>query len=130
LYGARTYLAEHGPIKTPAALGSHPFVSYIEELLDYPEMSALQSVVPGAAPVFRSSSSAAQHSAVAAGVGLGMLHRLAADQDARLTRIFPGTVEAVRTYWLVMHADQQRTPRIRAIADFLGDVVNDMRERL
>ena len=102
----------------------------IDELLDYPEMNALESVVPGAISVFRSSSSAAQQAAVAAGVGLGMLHRLAADQDPRLERILPGSIEAERSYWLVMHADQQRTPRNRAVVEFLSNVADQMRERL
>lgn len=130
LYGARTYLATNPPIETPAALGGHAFVSYIDELLDYPEMNALDAAVPGAICIFRSSSSAAQHAAVAAGVGLGMLHRLAADQDPRLERILPDRIEAERSYWLVMHADQQRTPRNRAVVEFLSEAVDQMRERL
>ena len=90
----------------------------------------MDQALPGATPIFRSSSSAAQQSAVAAGIGLGMLHVLAADQDPRLQRILPDMIEVRRSYWLVVHADQQRTPRIRAVITFLTDLVEQMRTAL
>lgn len=126
LYGASAR-ADHGSIASPADLSGERFVSYIDELLDYPEMSTLDQAFPGAMPIFRSSSSAAQQSAVAAGIGLGMLHVLAAEQDPRLQRILPDMVEVTRSYWLVVHADQQRTPRIRAVIEFLAGLVDRLR---
>lgn len=130
LYGARSYLEANGPVRTLAALRGQRFVSYIGDLLDYPEMNVLEPVMPGAVSVFRSSSSAAQLAAVAAGVGLGMLHHVAAGQDGRLERVLPDMVEVRRSYWLVVHADAQRAPRIRAVVDFLTATVEAMRERL
>jgi DNA-binding transcriptional LysR family regulator len=129
LYGASAS-AERGSITSPADLAGARFVWYIDELLDYPELSTLNEAFPGAVPVFRSSSSAAQQSAVAAGIGLGMLHVLAADQDPRLQRILPEVIEVRRSYWLVVHADQQRTPRVRAVIAFLTDLVDRMRTAL
>ena len=129
LYGASPSLGP-GSIASPADLSGQRFVSYIDELLDYPELSTLDQALPGAMPVFRSSSSAAQQSAVAAGIGLGMLHVLAADQDHRLQRILPDMIEVPRSYWLVVHADQQRTPRVRAVIAFLTDLVDQMRAAL
>jgi DNA-binding transcriptional LysR family regulator len=126
LYGASARV-ERGTITSPADVSGESFVSYIDELLDYPELSTLDQVFPGTTPIFRSSSSAAQQSAVAAGIGLGMLHVLAAEQDPRLQRILPDTVEVRRSYWLVVHADQQRTPRIRAVIEFLTGLVERLR---
>ena len=127
LYGARDYLDRRGPIPTVAALKGEAFVSYIDELLDYPELNALEQTLPGAVTVFRSSSSAAQQAAVAAGMGLGLLHRIAAEPDDRLVRILPAEIEVTRSYWLVLHADQQRTPRIRAVVAFLDDLLARVR---
>jgi DNA-binding transcriptional LysR family regulator len=79
--------------------------------------------------VFRSSSVAAQHEAVANGVGLGILHAFAADADPRLVRILPQTVEVTRSYWLVVHKEQQRLPRARAVVDFLTELVARNRRR-
>jgi DNA-binding transcriptional LysR family regulator len=130
LFATRDYLDTHGAIGSPADLGGHLLVSYIEELLEYPELKSLEQACPGALSVFRSSSSAAQQAAVASGLGLGLLHLLAAEQDGRLVRVLPGEVELVRSYWLVLHADLQRTPRIRTISAFLVDLVDRLRPRL
>jgi DNA-binding transcriptional LysR family regulator len=123
LYGSKTYLERQSTIRDTVALHEHSFVGYIDELLDYPEMNVLESVVPGILPVFRSSSATAQHAAVTAGVGLGMLHRIAAEQDPQLVRVLPDAVSATRSYWLVMHSDLQHNPRTRAIVDFVTDTV-------
>ena len=130
LYASRGYVENHGVPLTRADLIRHRFISYIEELAGFPEMIALDQILPGASVAFRSSSAAAQHAAVAAGMGIGMLHIFAAEQDEQLVRILPGEAEAWRSYWLVLHADQQRLPRIRTTIDFLEGVVRTMRGRL
>lgn len=130
LYGAKAYLDRYGMPTDRADFGRHMFVSYIEELAGFPEMIALDQIVTGATIGFRASSSAAQHEAVAAGMGLGVLHVFAADSDDRLVRLLPGRAEVWRSYWLVMHADLQRLPRVRATVDFLDEVAQGMREQL
>jgi len=71
-----------------------------------------------------------------------VLHRFAAAEDERLVQLFPestpesmpgsmpGSMEVWRSYWLVMHADLQRLPRVRAAADFLDEVMRTVRDRL
>lgn len=130
LYASKDYLERHGLPLDRADLSRHMFVSYIEELAGFPEMIALDQIVTGASIGFRASSSAAQHEAVAAGMGLGVLHVFAADGDHRLVRLLPGKAEVWRSYWLVMHADLQRLPRVRATVDFLDEVAQTIRERL
>jgi DNA-binding transcriptional LysR family regulator len=123
LYASRAYLERHGPIDDIGALGAHPLVWYIEEMIDIPEMLFLDQIAAGATSAFRSSSSAAQQMAVANGFGLGLLHVFAAEQDPRLVRVLAAEVEILRSYWLILHADQQRLPRVRAVIDFLRDIV-------
>jgi DNA-binding transcriptional LysR family regulator len=122
LYASREYLDRHGPIEASSMLSSHPLVWYIDELIDIPELRYFDQIAAGAPTVFRSSSIAAQQAAVAAGLGLGVLHVFAAGQDARLVRVL-AEVEITRSYWLVLHADQQRLPRVRAVIDFLEEIV-------
>jgi len=122
LYAARDYLDQHAAIDTVEAVKAHPLVWYIDELIDIPELRYFDQIVSDAPTVFRSSSIAAQQAAVANGLGLGVLHVFAAEQDSRLQRVLP-ELEVTRSYWLLMHADQQRLPRIRAVVDFLDDVV-------
>lgn len=129
LYASRDYLERQGEPASRADLNRHAFVSYIEELAGFPEMIALDQILPGAPTAFRASSSAAQQEAVAAGAGIGVLHLFSANRDERLVRLLPGEVEVWRSYWLVMHSDLQRLPRIRATGEFLDEVVRGIRER-
>jgi len=122
LYAAADYLAQNPPIDGLDAVKAHPLVWYIDELIDIPELRYFDQIVSDAPTVFRSSSIAAQQAAVANGLGLGVLHVFAAEQDSRLQRVLP-EVEVTRSYWLLMHADQQRLPRIRAVVEFLDEVV-------
>lgn len=127
LYASKAYLADHGPIDGLEQAAEHPFAWYIDDMLELPELRYLREIVVDARPVFRSSSIAAQQAAVAAGLGLGILHVFAAEADERLVRILPEKVEIIRSYWLVMHADQQKLPRIRAVVDFLDELVAENR---
>jgi DNA-binding transcriptional LysR family regulator len=129
LYASRDYLAAAGPIADLASLRRHPLVWYIDELIDIPELRFLDQVATGIQPVFRSSSIAAQQAAVASGLGLGVLHVFAAEQDPRLVRVLSEMVAIQRSYWLILHADQRHLPRIRAVAEFLHDIVRDQRGR-
>jgi len=130
LYASPEYLARHKPIATRADLAEHSFVSYVDELVDFPELLALNKARLGGTVVFRSSSSAAQKAAVASGSGAGMLHVLAAQGDDRLVRLLPEEIEAKLTYWLVMHSDLQRIPRIRAVTTFLVELTRRMQGQL
>jgi DNA-binding transcriptional LysR family regulator len=123
LYGSVEYLSKHAGIVDLASARAHPFVWYIDEMIDIPELRYFDQIVAGSVAAFRSSSIAAQHEAVASGLGLGILHAFAADADPRLARVLANTVEVTRSYWLVVHKEQQRLPRIRAVIDFLTDLI-------
>lgn len=128
LYAAVDYLERHPAIDTIDAVKAHPLVWYIDELIDMPELRYFDQIVSDARTVFRSSSLAAQQAAVANGLGLGILHVFAAEQNPRLRRVLP-EVEVMRSYWLLLHPDQRRLPRIRAVVDFLDEVVRINQQR-
>lgn len=127
LYASHSYLKKHGPIVS-SQLGRHPVTWYIDEQIALPDLRMLREISPEIQPVFRSTAVVAQHAAVAGGLGLGVLHLFVADQDPRLVRVLAEDIEIRRSYWLVMHQDQQRIPRIRAVADFLDSLCGEMRE--
>jgi DNA-binding transcriptional LysR family regulator len=122
LYASEDLLARVGPVETLAALHGQPFVSYIEEMIDLPELRYLDRSLAKSC-VFRSSSIAAQMEAVASGLGFGLLHCFAVGPHMRVVRVLPEAVEVLRSYWMVLHADLARVPRIRAVADFVAGQV-------
>lgn len=129
LYASRQYLETSSPVTSVNDLTAHPFVWYIDELIDFPELRFLDQVISGVKPAFRSSSITAQQHSVANGLGVGILHRFAAEQDPRLVRLLPDEIRVERSYWLVLHADQRHLPRIRAVVDFLHELIRRTRNR-
>jgi DNA-binding transcriptional LysR family regulator len=121
LYASHDYIAGRGLPETIADLRHHAMVGYIDDLIDLPELRVAHSV-ESQQMVFRSTSSTAQHNAIASGVGLGWLHSYVADHDLRLVRILDG-VEEQRSYWLAVHRDQRDLPAVRAVIDFIDDIV-------
>lgn len=130
LYASRVYLEREGTPESIRELRSRPLVWYIDEMLDLPELRYLDQVAEGAHTVFRSSSIAAQHAAVASGLGLGVLHRFTADKDPRLARVLKDEVVLTRSYWVSVHEALQRVARVRAVIDFLDELVDAHRSEL
>jgi DNA-binding transcriptional LysR family regulator len=58
-----------------------------------------------------------------------MLHVFATAQDDRLVQIMPSEMTVRRSYWLVMHADLEGLPRVRAVVDFLDEIMGNLRDR-
>jgi len=121
LYASHDYVAGRGRPETVADLRHHAMVGYIDDLIDLPELRVGHSM-ESQQVVFRSTSSTAQHNAIVSGVGLGWLHSYVADHDARLVRILDG-IEEQRSYWLGVHRDQRDLPAVRAVIDFIDDIV-------
>jgi DNA-binding transcriptional LysR family regulator len=125
LYASCNYMAENPGVECIDDLSTRPLIWYIDDLIDMPELRFLDSVVANARTVFRSSSITAQHNAIASGLGLGLLHKFVAGQDERLVSVLPEAIHIERTYWLAIHADNQRLPRVRAVADFVIGIVRE-----
>jgi DNA-binding transcriptional LysR family regulator len=77
----------------------------------------------GAPVVFAANSRHIQYAACKASLGAAILPCLAADHDPDLVQLLPP--ERVRSInlWLVAHNDLVRTARVRAVLDFIADIV-------
>lgn len=130
LYASADYLACNPPIRDAQDVAAQPFVGYIDQMIDMHGLRYLSEVADETRPVFRSSSIVAQQKAVASGVGLGLLHRFSADSEPGLVRILPEQVEITRSYWLVLRPEHHKSPRTRAVIDFIDDLLARYRTRL
>jgi DNA-binding transcriptional LysR family regulator len=99
LYATRDYLANHAPITRLEDLSRHGFVSYIEDLIEMPELRFFDNTIKNAHVVFRSTNVSAQYNAILDGLGLGLVHCFMAQRESRLQAVLPEQISVDRTYW-------------------------------
>jgi DNA-binding transcriptional LysR family regulator len=127
LYAAPSYLDRFPAITSRQDLPHHRFVGYIEELLFTPELDYLPQVSTKISARFRSANLIAQLNATLAGFGIAVLPHFMASDYPQLRPILSEEISITRTFWMLMHADSKDLARIRAVADYIGEIVE--RER-
>ena len=127
LYAAPAYLREAPGIASAEDLFRHRFVSYIGELLHFPELDFLQHVAPGGTTSVESSNLVAQLRATLAGAGLCVLPAFLAAKEDGLVRVLPGEISLTRSLWLTVHQDLAELARVRAAVRFIKDEVEKAR---
>jgi len=129
LYANPAYLQAQPVIEGPADLQNHRLTGYIPDLLYAPELNYLSDIAPGLSADLRSSSILAQHRLLAWGAGVGVLPCFVGDADPTLVRVLPDK-PIIRSFWLVTHQDTSGLRRIRAVAEWLTDIVRQERKLL
>jgi len=127
LYASRHYLAQHTPIRHVADLAEHRFFGYVEELVFSPTLRYLPSIAPAAAVPLRSTSVVAQYFAVCEGQGLAVLPCFMAARNPNLLPVLAEHVDVLRTFWIAAPGGRGELARVRAVRDYLREVVG--RER-
>tara|TARA_R110002111_G_scaffold98256_2_gene151585 strand:+ start:11336 stop:12169 length:834 start_codon:yes stop_codon:yes gene_type:complete len=130
LYASRDYLSTHSPILSMNDLKDHDFISYIDELVPDPQLLYLTDIIANPNVTLKSSSIVLQFQATLAGAGLSILHCFVADDYPDLVCLLPEEVEINRTYWLNTPEDIHDLARIKAVSQFLSDVVRQRQKRL
>ena len=123
IYGSRQYLDRKSPIRSKADLANHEFVSYIDDLIEMPELRYLESAVKNAHVVFHSSNIIAQFNAIQHGVGLGLVHCFMAQRETDLIEVLADQIAIDRSYWLVVHEDLRHVARVDAVCRFLTRIL-------
>jgi len=125
LYATRDYLASHSPITCVEDLSQHGFVSYIEDLIEMPELRFFDNTIKNARVVFRSTNVSAQTNAILDGIGLGMVHCFMAQRESSLQVVLAEEISVERTYWLVVHEDLRHVARVDAVCKFLTGILSE-----
>ncbi|MEZ4440064.1 MAG: LysR family transcriptional regulator [Polyangiaceae bacterium] len=116
LYAAPDYLARH-PFDPKRGLGDHAWLSSPEPQAI--EARWLERLVGATKPSFTSISSLALRAVARQAAGIAVLPHYLARHDPRLTHL-PMPDEPSETLWLTVHRDLARTPRVRALLNFLA----------
>ena len=111
-------------------LNNKPFISYVDEFIDFPELDYLKEVYANANVLFTSNSLRSQLIAVKSGLGLGLLHTFIGRKHDDLVLVLGDKINIKREYWVVSHENNYQLERFRAVFVFLKElfknkVVND-----
>ena len=123
LYATQEYLDAHAPLHSAADFPGHSFVSYIGDLLHFPELNFLQHVAPEGSTSVESSNLLAQLRAALAGAGLCVLPAFLAREEKRLVRVLADEIRLTRSLWLIVHQDLADLARVKAAVRFIRDEV-------
>lgn len=125
LFASASYLREFGPINTVEELSRHDVLWYLDDYVDIDEQRYMQRIVANSRAGFRATNILAQYVALTAGMGVGIIPVYQAGQDPALVRVLPDEIEEMRTYWLSVHPDAQGMPHVRAVIDFILEVIRE-----
>jgi DNA-binding transcriptional LysR family regulator len=125
LFASPSYLREFGPIDTIEELSRRDVIWYVDDYVDIDEQRYMQRIVANSRAGFRATNILAQYVAVTAGMGVGIIPIYQAGQDPALVRVLPNDVEEMRTYWLSVHPDAQALPNVRAVIDFVLEIIRE-----
>jgi DNA-binding transcriptional LysR family regulator len=130
VYATQSYVERHGRPERPQDIEQHFVVAYDGEIANYPAAQWLRSVAPHARVAARSETWPAYVLAVKSGVGLGPLPIHHGDREKELVRLIDPSPRLISDFWLLMHRDLRRTPRVRAFFDFVTANIKTFRALL
>ncbi len=119
IYGSAEYLAK----QTESNIENHTWLLPDESLMQMPVIKWLDGNYPKAILGLRCNTLLGLHEAVTQGIGVAALPCFLGDSDNRLNRILPLVDELASELWLLTHPDLRRTARVRALMDFLVEVL-------
>jgi DNA-binding transcriptional LysR family regulator len=126
LYASRGYLAGR---RAEVDFAADVFVTFDDSLASTPQERWLARAAPERRVVFRCNSTASLTEAARAGIGVAVLPRFVADGDADLVRLASPPI-VHHELWLLVHGDLRRTPRVRAVIEWVDALVERARPAL
>lgn len=130
LYASQTYLDEHGTPQVPADLAAHPFIYFIDSMLQVDDLDLAPNFTPTMRQSVTSTNVFVHVEATRASAGIGLLPCFMADRHPDLQRILPDAIAVKLTYWLVTRSETLRRPEVSAVVDAIRAVVNEQRSEL
>ena len=127
LYASREYVSRFGKLDSGTSLQGHRLVGFAPEFSMATEDQYLRKYANKIDIMVDSVLSL--RAALRTGIGVGILECYLGDGDPGLVRIWDRPVLR-EPWWLVVHRDLRRAARIRALMDFLIELVESNRDRL
>tara|TARA_E500000178_G_scaffold356428_1_gene434315 strand:+ start:9895 stop:10776 length:882 start_codon:yes stop_codon:yes gene_type:complete len=122
LYASKEFLKKN-KILNINDLNEKPFVSYVDEFIEFPELDYLKEVCRRPKIIFSSNSLRSQLMAVETGLGLGLLHTFIANNNPNLRVVLKNFIKIKREYWIVVDENNYQLERIKVFCNFLREIV-------
>ncbi len=119
IFASQSYIRRHGRPERPEDLDHHAIVEFAGELADNHAGRWLRAVAPKATIAVRGNSMLGVIAAVRSGSGLAPLPMLLGASEDGLVPVLTSIPDIDSKLYLVMHADLQHAPRVRAFCDFV-----------
>jgi DNA-binding transcriptional LysR family regulator len=130
VFASRAYIARRGAPGSLEELGSHDVVQFDGPIAGHPVARWLTRIAPQARIAARCTSTPALVLAVKSGAAISPLPIIAVEGEADVVRLFDSIPELRLPFYLLIHRDMQRTPRVRAFCDFVASEMKAFRELL
>lgn len=130
LYASPSYLSRRGtPAEPDKSLRGHEIILFGQSRAFTIENEWLEARLDGGRIALRADSVTAIYAATAGGLGIGLLPRAVADEDPTVQRLSTRSCPEPRVIWQMVHRDLHKAPRVRAVLDFLGELLVPPRPR-
>jgi DNA-binding transcriptional LysR family regulator len=130
IYASRSYVERHGRPERPEDIAHHCVVAYDGNIANNAAAQWLRAVAPQATIGARSDNFPGLVLALKSGAGLAPLPVHVGNYERELVRLMDTSPELATHFWLLMHRDMRRTPRVRAFFDFVIAEIKAFRELL
>jgi DNA-binding transcriptional LysR family regulator len=127
VYASHSYVSRHGRPERKEDINQHTVVRFAGEMSDHPAARWLRSVAPNARVGAHATSLPTMILAVRSGIGLAPLPLIVGENESDLVRLLGPFPDLNTQFYLLMHQDMKRTPRVRAFFDFIVDEVKPVR---
>ncbi len=131
LFGAASYLEQHGEPRQLEDLAHHDVIESIGEIANLPQVKLLRGYSAGIRRSgFACDNLLTQFSAMVAGCGLLAVPLYMAAAAPGIRRVLADSFDLEVDLWLLTHRDHKETARVRAVVDHLCDALRLDQERL
>lgn len=124
LYATPEYLRKNGTPRSTGEIQDYTLIGYVDDLIYSPSLRYYDEIGSGLSPSLTSSSLLAQKQLACSDCGIAMLPRFVGEAEPNLVTVLAKDVCITRTFWLAVHEDIAEHARIRAVMEFLLQLVD------
>jgi DNA-binding transcriptional LysR family regulator len=130
VFASRSYVERRGSPRTVEDIDKHDVIQFDGPIADHTAARWMKATAPRARITARCTSTPALVLAVKSGAGVSPLPVIAVQHEPDVVCLFDEIQELRLPFYLLIHRDMRRTPRVRAFCDFVTSEISAFRELL